>query len=45
MVEVPLVIGAVGDIDVEAGNRGAVSALSWYGRLKGELIKFENSIL
>jgi hypothetical protein len=34
MVEVPLVIGAVGDIDVEAGNSGAVSALSWYGRLK-----------
>lgn len=34
MVDVPLVIGAVGDIDVDAGNSGAVSALSWYGRLK-----------
>lgn len=33
IVEVPLVMGAVGDMEVEAGNRGAVSALSWYGRL------------
>jgi hypothetical protein len=34
MVDVPLVIGAVGDMDVDAGKSGAVSALSWYGRLK-----------
>lgn len=33
MVDVPLVIGAVGDIEVDAGKSGAVSALSWYGRL------------
>jgi hypothetical protein len=36
IVEVPLVIGAVGDIDVEAGKSGAASGLSWYGRLKVE---------
>lgn len=33
MVDVPLVIGAVGDIDDDAGKSGTVSALSWYGRL------------
>lgn len=36
MVDVPLVIGIVGDIDVDAGKSGAVSALSWYGRLEGK---------
>jgi hypothetical protein len=36
IVEVPLVMGAVGDIEVDAGNRGAVSALSWYGRLQAQ---------
>lgn len=35
MVDVPLVIGAVGDADeAGAGNNGAISDLSSYGRLK-----------
>lgn len=36
-------MGAVGDIDVEAGKSGAVSALSWYGRLKEKCVKFSDS--
>lgn len=29
----------VGDIEVDAGKSGAVSALSWYGRLKKKIDK------